>query len=315
MRARRLTLAAAPRTLAAALGASMARRERLDLAGAMALASVTLLFAANQIIIKITNEGLQPVFFAGVRSVLAVGFILAWMRWRGIALTFPRDTFWPGLLTGALFSAEFLCLFMALDLTTVSRAAIIFYSMPVWMAVLAHFGIAGERITPIRAVGLALAFGGTAVAILSRGGGGAGSLAGDLLALGGALGWAGTAFMARVSALRRVTPEMQLLWMVLISGPLLILVAPAFGPLIRDLQPIHLFWLIFQASVVVTGGFISWLWLLSVYPSASVASFSFLTPVFGLALGWLILGETVSFAILVAGALVAAGIVLINRHR
>ena len=128
------------------------------------------------------------------------------------------------------------------------------------------------------------------------------------------MGWAGTAFIARRPVMAAVGPQMQLFWMVLVSAPILLLAAPLFGPLIRDLQPVHLFWLVFQAGVVVTGGFLAWLWLLSVYPAATVASFSFLTPIFGLALGWLLLDEPVSAQVLVAAALVAAGIILINRR-
>ena len=41
----------------------------------------------------------------------------------------------------------FLFLFLALDLTAVSRASVIFYSMPVWFAIMAHFGLPSERIT------------------------------------------------------------------------------------------------------------------------------------------------------------------------
>ena len=91
------------------------------------------------------------------------------------------------------------------------------------------------------------------------------------------------------------------------------LAAPFFGPLIRDLHPLHIAGLIFQSSVVVAGGFIAWLWLLSVYPASTVASFSFLTPILAILLGALLFGETIGLPILVAAALVASGIVLINR--
>lgn len=106
---------------------------------------------------------------------------------------------------------------------------------------------------------------------------------------------------------------MQLFWMILVSAPILLLAAPFFGPLIRDLHPLHIVGLLFQSSVVVAGGFIAWLWLLSVYPSSTVASFSFLTPILALLLGAALFGETIGLAILGAAVLVAAGIVLINR--
>ena len=288
------------------------KRDHLDTTGTVVLLSVTLLFAFNQIIVKFVNTGLQPVFFAGLRSAIAVFVVWGWLAFRRRPPRLTRRALGAGILLGLVFSAEFLCLFIALDLTTVGRTSVIFYSMPVWFAILAHFGL-GERITPVRAAGLALAFAGAAWAILSRPASGEGSLAGDLFALGGAIGWAATAFIARRPTMRAEGPEMQLFWMVLVSAPVLLMVSPLFGPLIRDLQPIHLFWLVFQASVVVAGSFIAWLWLMSVYPSSTVASFSFLTPIFALTLGALIFGETVTWAILGAVALVAVGIVLINR--
>lgn len=293
-------------------GDMMQRKDRLDLFGGSVLLGVTLLLAFNQVIVKLVNAGLQPVFFAGLRSALAVGFVWAWLVWRGRPPRLRRESLPTGLVMGTVFAAEFLCLFMALDLTTVGRTSVIFYSMPVWFAIMAHFGL-GERLTPTRVGGLALAFAGAAWAILSGASSGEGSLVGDLFALGGALGWAGTAYIARRPVMRAEGPEMQLFWMVLVSGPILLLTAPLFGPLIRELEPQHIGWLVFQASVVVAGGFITWLWLLSVYPAPTVASFSFLTPILAIALGALIFGESVTWAILAAAGLVAAGIVLINR--
>jgi drug/metabolite transporter (DMT)-like permease len=294
-------------------GAEVARKDRLDGAGFAVLFGVTLLFALNQMIIKVTNAGLQPVFFAGLRSVLAVGFVAGWMRYRGISLGLTRAMLPAGLLIGLVFSAEFLFLFLALDLTTLGRASVIFYSMPLWFALLAHWGL-GDRITPVRGIGLGLAFAGTALAILSRGGAGAGTLAGDLCALAGAIGWAATAFVARRPLMAAAGPERQLLWMVLVSGPILLMAAPAFGPVIRDLHWVHIFWLVVQASLIVAGGFITWLWLLSTYPVATVASFSFLTPIFSLLLGAVFFSESLQPALIGASALVGLGIVLINRR-
>jgi drug/metabolite transporter (DMT)-like permease len=288
------------------------RKDRLDGAGVAMLLGVQGLLAVNQVIIKLVNVGLQPVFFAGLRSLLAIGFVWAWLVWKGRPPHLRREVWGPGLLIGALFAAEFLFLFLALDLTSVGRASLIMYSMPVWYAFLAHFGL-GERITLIKGVGLAFAFLGCAVAILSRPDTGEASLIGDLCALGAAWGWALTAYVARRPVMRAEGPEMQLFWMVLVSAPLLLLAAPLFGPLIRDLQPLHIVGLVFQSSVVVAGGFIAWLWLLSVYPGATVASFSFLTPVLAVALGALLFGETITSSILLAVMFIAIGIVLINR--
>lgn len=291
------------------------RKDRLDGVGFSALVAVALLLAVNQIIVKEVNQGLQPVFFAGLRSALAVIFVWGWLWYRGLLGRLRRVDLWPGLAMGAVFAAEFLCLFIALDLTAVSRASVIFYSMPVWMGLLGHFFLPGERLNALRGFGLLLAFLGTAVAILARpADGGTQNLVGDLCALGGALGWAGTAFLARKTTLREAGPEAQLMWMVAVSGPILLMASLGFGPLLREVSLIHWTLLVFQSSVVVAGGFISWLWLLSVYPTATVASFSFLTPLFAIVMGVLVFGEQLSSGLIVAFLLVATGIILVNRR-
>ncbi len=139
------------------------------------------------------------------------------------------------------------------------------------------------------------------------------SLLGDLLALCAALCWAAIAMLVRVTPLSRVPPEQQLLWQLIISAPILVLAAPFFGDLLRDVQPIHLWGLAFQIVAVASFGFLAWFWLMSIYPASSVASFSFLSPVFSVILGWMLLGEHVGWTIWAALVLVAAGIFLINR--
>ncbi|TCO70472.1 DMT family transporter [Rhodovulum euryhalinum] len=292
----------------------MERKDHIDAFGVAALIAFSGLLGFNQVVIKVVNEGLQPVFWAGLRSAGAVLVLGLWMTARGRPPRIAPGTVWAGLLIGAVFSVEFVFLFLALDLTTVTRTSVIFYSMPVWLALAGHVLLPGERITRRKALGLALAFAGVAWAIVDRGGpGGQASLAGDLCALGAAFGWAGIALCARATPLNRVAPEMQLFWQVTVSAPILLALSPLFGPPVRELAPVHLWGLGFQIVVIVSFGFVSWLWLLSRYPASGVASFSFLTPVFGVALGWALLGEHVGPSVLGALVLVAAGIVLINR--
>ncbi len=290
----------------------MADRDRIDATGAIVLIGFSALLGFNQVVIRVVNEGLQPVFFAGLRSTGAVFCLWLWFIARGRSLGLLRKDLAPGLLIGSIFAVEFIFLFNALDLTTVTRVSVILYSMPVWLALMAHFLIPGERITPMKAAGQGLAFAGVAIAIIWRGGGGEASLLGDLLALLAAFCWAGIALVAR-TGLKAVAPDRQLMWQVLVSAPILLVAALFFGPLIRDIQPIHLWGLAFQIVVIVTFGFALWLWFLSVYPPASVAAFGFLAPVFGVFFGWLFLGEALGLPVLVALVLVSVGLVLINR--
>ena len=167
----------------------------------------------------------------------------------------------------------------------------------------------------MRLLGLTLAFGGVAWAIFDRAGlGGGVSLAGDLFALVAAVAWMGVSLAARLSAISRQTPEMQIFWQVLVSAPLLLLLAPLFGPLVRNFTPGTAGLMVFQIVIVASGVFLAWFRLLGRYKASQVAVFAFLSPVFGVAVGWLWLGETVTASLLVKLALVAMGIVLINRR-
>lgn len=291
----------------------MERKDHVDLFGATALVAFAAIFALNQVVIKVTGGGFGPVFMAGLRSLGALGVLAIWMWARGVRLHTPPGAALGGVIAGVLFSVEFMGVFIALDLTTVSRASIMLYSMPVWLALAAHFVLPNERLTRRRSLGLALAMGGVAVALIDRNGGTA-SLAGDLLALMAAMCWAGIALTVRLTPLSKATPEIQLLWQLVISAPILLAFAPAMGDLVRDLAPIHLWGLAYQIVIIASLGFMAWFWLLARYPASGVASFSFLSPVLAVILGWALLGEEVAPAVWGALALVAVGLVLINRR-
>lgn len=292
----------------------MDRKTQMDAFGVIAMTGFAVLLAFNQVVIRVTNEGLQPIFFAGLRSLGGALLIALWMKARGIRIEIAPGTLPAGLMIGTIFAVEFICLFVALDLTTVTRTSVIFYTMPLWLAIGAHFLIPDDKITPRKALGMCLAFAGVAWAIINQGGPeGEASLLGDMMALGGAVAWAGIALCARGTRLRDVRPEMQLLWQLSVSAPLLLIAAFAFGPFLRDPSFIHWAGLAFQIVVVVSAAFLFWLWLLSIYPASSIASFSFLSPIFGVGLGWLLLGEHVGPEIGVALVLVCAGLIIINR--
>ena len=291
----------------------MERKDHIDLFGAVALILFSLHLSFNQVVIKVTAGGFSPVFAAGLRSAGAVLVLLLWMYLRGNSFRVPRAAWPAGLLSGVLFAVEFMFLFSALDLTTVSRASVIFYSMPVWLALAAHMVIPGERLTPIRVWGLLLAMAGVAIALSDRGSGQV-SWTGDLMALGSALCWAAIALCVRITPLSSVAPAPQLLCQVVVSAPLLLLVSAFLGPALRDVQPIHIAGMAFQIIAVASLGFMFWFWLMKIYPASGVASFAFLSPVFSVILGWLLLSEQVGTSIWIALVMVAAGIFLIN-HR
>ncbi len=290
------------------------KKNGIDTFGAVSLIFISGLLGINHVVIKIVNDGINPVFFCGLRSLIAMLCIYIWMQYRGVQVDFFSKHWKYGILAGIVFALEFLFLFVALDYTTVVRNSIIYYSMPLWLSLMAHFTLPHDKINAIKVLGLILAFLGVIWAFFDKETVDSEfTIIGDLCALAGALGWAILILIARGTKFSLIKPEMQLLWMVTVSAPILIASSFLYSELIREFLFIHFLGLLFQAVIVVTFGFIFWLWLLSIYPASGVASFAFLTPLFGITFGWLILDEKLSVTIFGAGFMVILGIYLINR--
>ncbi|MGI9317177.1 MAG: DMT family transporter, partial [bacterium] len=171
-----------------------------------------------------------------------------------------------------------------------------------------------ERLTVVRVVGLLLAMTGVVIALYNNVSPVSDqAIVGDLYCLLGAMFWAGIIIVARKTKLSRSCPEMQLLYQLAVSAVILLLIAPKLGEPIRELTTT--IWVIFSIQVfaIVCLGFLTWFWVLSVYPASSMASFSFLSPVFGVFFGWMVLHETIDGTILVALLLVSLGVVLVSR--
>ena len=71
--------------------------------------------------------------------------------------------------------------------------------------------------------------------------------------------------------------------------------------------------LLVQTVVGAFASYLAWMWMLGRYPATKISVFVFLTPIFALLFGALWLKEPVTPSLLAALALVAAGIVLVNR--
>lgn len=294
----------------------MEKKNHIDLFGTIALISLSALLGINHVVIKVVNSGLNPVFFAGLRSLIAFIFLVIFFRITKRKMIFSRDTVAISVLAGVIFALEFLFLFLALDFTTVTRNSILYYSMPIWITAVGHFFLPNEKLNFLKALGLIFAFAGVALAIsdnkltLSVNNW---QLVGDFLAIMAAVLWAMIIYLAKGTRFKEVPPEMQLVWMLLVSSPILLIASLFFGDLVRDFQLLHLWGLLFQSIIVAAGGFLFWLWLVSVYPASSVASFSFLSPIFTIFFGWLLLNETFDISFFIAAFLVIFGLICINK--
>jgi len=289
--------------------------DRLDALAILVLLACCACWGINQSAIKIAGTGISPILQAGLRSVFAGLLVFAWAGLRGVRL-FERDgTLWSGLLVGSVFSLEFLVLYVGLDQTSASRGVVFLYLSPFVVAFGAHFLIPGDRLTVPKVLGLSAAFVGLAVAVgESFTAPGRPTLTGDLLCLLAAVLWGGTTVLIRTTALKSAAPEKTLLYQLLISGLVLPPASLALGEAgIRDLGPAVLLAFAYTVIIVAFVSYIAWFWLVRSYPPTRVTAFTFLSPVFGVIAGNLMLGEAFTPSLAVALVLIAFGIYLVNR--
>ncbi len=163
------------------------------------LAAVILLWGFNWPVMKVGLESIPPFWFALARLSMGAAtlFPILWLTGR---LTLPRRGDLPVLFSVALLQmAGFLALinFGLLDVEA-GRSAVLAYTTPLWVTPAAVW-LLGERLTRLKAVGLALGLCGVAVLFNPLGfdwGDGA-VLQGNLLLMLAALAWSGAILHVR----------------------------------------------------------------------------------------------------------------------
>lgn len=292
------------------------RKDHIDGLGAGLLIGFSALLGLNQALVKIVNAGMSPLFQSGARSACALLVVVMWSVAVRSRFDFRNGSAPWGVLAGTLFALEFALLFIALDYTTVSRVSLFFYSMPLFTAIGAHFLIPEEKLHAGKLAGLAIAFAGLSVGLADDTSAPSDSAwIGDLLAVGGAIFWAGIALSMRTTPLQRCSPEQIMVYQLGVSAVLLLLAAPLFGDTIRELTPSILLIFVFQVIAVASIGYLLWARILAIYPVGNMASFSLLAPVFGVLSGWLLFDDPLTMRFVIALALVGAGLLFINRRR
>jgi drug/metabolite transporter (DMT)-like permease len=289
--------------------------DRLDMLAMVLLTVLSASWGLNQVAIKVANGGISPIFQAGLRSAGGTMLVFVWCLARGIPL-FDRDrTLVAGLAAGALFAGEFTLVFTGLLYTSAARGVVLLYATPFFVALGAHLFIPGERMTLLRVAGLVAAFLGVCLAFadsLSLPAGNA--ILGDAMMLGAAALWAATTIVIKTTALARIAAEKTLLYQLAVSAALMFPLSLALGePGVFAPSPLVLGALAYQTVWVVAITYVVWFWVMVRYPAAQMSAFTFLTPLFGVLFGALLLGERVGPYLIGALILVAVGIYLVNR--
>ena len=286
----------------------------LDAVAALIMLALTLSWGLNQVSVKLALPEIPPFVQATVRSIGAFAIIVIWARGRGVSLTARDGTLIGGLIAGVLFGVEFLLIFPALQFTAASRATLFIYTAPFFVA-LGSGVLLGEKLRAVQWLGLLCSFAGLVVAFgvpdASRDGR---QLLGDIMMVGAGAAWGATTLVIKATKLRNAPAEKVLAYQLLVSIPMLAAGALLMGERMAAMPSAwSLGWLAYQTFWVVSLTYAFWFSMVQRYSASRLSAFTFMTPLFGVASGHLVLGEPISWAFGVAVALGIAGLVLVNR--
>jgi drug/metabolite transporter (DMT)-like permease len=290
---------------------------RLDPLAAGVVVVLCLSWGFNQVATKLAIHDIPPLMQAATRSTGAALIVATWCKLRGVPLLARDGTLAAGLILGLLFSVEFTLIYQGLVYTTATRAVLFLYLAPFFVVLGARIVLPVDRFSPWQWLGLAfsfagmlLAFGVPTPALDPR------QAVGDVMLVAAALFWAATTLLTKTTRLVNISAEKVMMYQLVVSAPVLTLGALLAGERITHMpSAIAAGSLAYQTIWVVSVTFVVWYALVARYSANRLSAFTFLTPLFGVAAGHLVLGEPLTGAFAAAVALVAGGLILVNRAK
>ena len=295
------------------------QRKALDSLAIIIMLVLCVLWGLQQVAVKLAAPWMGPVLQIGLRSVAAAVLVYAVILWRGEKLSLNDRFFVPGIAAGILFALEFLCVAVGLQYTTASHMSVFLYTAPIFTVLGLHWFIPGERLGRMQWLGALAAFAGIAVAFsngfadTSRDW--ASMLAGDVLGVLGGLIWAATTLLIRRSALSEAPPAITLFYQLASCGVVLVAIALLAGQGSATMTGVVWGSLFFQAVIVAFVSYLVWFWMLRKYLASRLSVFSFLTPMFGVGFGVMLLGDSLDPRFVAGALLVMVGVVMVNIRR
>ena len=284
----------------------------------IALWTVYVIWGSTYLGIELAGETMPGLFAAGVRFTIAGLLMLGFIAWRrgGGALRATRAELLSASVVGLLLPGANSLLFITEQHVPIGLTSLIIAAVPLWVLLLRL--AARERPDVVSSIGLVVGFGG--IVLLVKPGGGSGSLGYLLLTVAASFMWALGSFLApRIPVPRDalVATGYEML-----AGGLVLLVVGLGASSPSQLDPsawsarsvFGLVYLIVLGSIV---GYSAYAWLLANAPIGQVSTYAYVNPVVAIALGVIVLDESLTLRI-VAGALLillSVGIVLRRESR
>ena len=293
-------------------------RRPLDLPGSLLMLVFCLTVGIQQVAIKSIAQDIAPLAQIAIRSMLAAFLVMSVAHARGVRAPDVRAVFLPGVVAGICFGGEFGFIAWGLGYTTASHMSVFLYTAPVFAALGLHLLVPGEQLARRHWIGIAIAFAGIVLAMAptgqSTGGPPVSSLiVGDILGTLAGVSWAATTVIIRSSSLSEQRPTLTLSYQIVIAGLMLLPIAGLMGDLSNiRITPTVIAVMTFETLGIAFGTLLLWFALLRRYLASRLGVFSFLSPIFGVLFGVVLLGEPLTWNFVVGGLAILTGVIIVS---
>ena len=294
------------------MAANTPNNQDLPFLAAIFTSLLCVVFGANAVAIKISLSGLGAFTTAGLRFGMAIFIIFLWAKITRRSFNIKKGQAHQLLIISVLFTLQLSLLYFGLSKTNASRGTLLINLQPFFVLFLAHYFIPGDRITKKKILGLFMGFAGMALVFLGKKGITTDIQLGDFMIAITAFLWAcNTAYTKRI--INEFDPFQIVLYPMIFSVPFFFLAGFIWdSTMIGHVNLKVLGSLLYQGLLTASFGFVAWNSLLQKYGAVSLHSFIFIMPIAGVLLGGVVLGEPITFNILLALLLIVSGILVVN---
>ena len=273
---------------------------------------LSFLWGGHPTALKVAIPYAPPIRQGWMRFVVSAVVILFWARYKKISLIPTKAEIKPLVQLGILFSVQLLFLNIGISKTSVSSSVILNSTYPIWVITLGHFFIKGDNFTFLKFSGVMIAYFGIIITYFDSFGNSSFLLGNSFCLASGFLLGVRTIFLAKGS--ESIAPLKLLMAQAFFGSIIFILLSIIFEGDPYKFSLILLISILYQGAIVAGFNFIANIWLLKNYKPSQVTVIHLSQPIFGILIGYVVLGENIGLLVLLGAAFVILGSILVRKN-
>ena len=273
---------------------------------------LSFLWGGHPTALKVALPYAPPIRQGWMRFVVSAVVILFWARYKKISLIPTKAEIKPLVQLGILFSVQLLFLNIGISKTSVSSSVILNSTYPIWVITLGHFFIKGDNFTFIKFSGVLIAYLGIIITYFDSFGNSSFLLGNSFCLASGFLLGVRTIFLAKGS--ESIAPLKLLMAQAFFGSIIFIMLSIIFEGDPYKFSLILLISILYQGTIVAGFNFIANIWLLKNYKPSQVTVIHLSQPIFGILIGYVVLGENIGLLVLLGAAFVILGSILVRKN-